>query len=79
MSKTSVIWNYFEGNQKNKDLANCLVEEFSFPPISRGGKGNYSTSCLVQHLENNHPTEYEEYLKLKKESPKALTGGQVKK
>ena len=81
--KTNSVWNWFEEKPGDPSKALCQVVRCKKPIVSRGKtgtmRGKLSTGCLVTHLQNKHPSVYEEYLnreRSKEESQAAIVTDQ---
>ncbi|CAL1529445.1 unnamed protein product [Lymnaea stagnalis] len=61
--QVSKIWKYFTINSVDASKANCNICKEKY---SRGGKDprNYGTKIFINHLQSQHPAEYNEYATL---------------
>ena len=67
--KKSPIWKYYEEDVKDPSNVICKVPGCKKSTVSRGkegsSKGNLSNVPMTNHLKNNHPKVYSEFIKAK--------------
>ena len=69
--KKSILWKHYQEDIADPTNVFCQVPGCKKPKVSRGKtgstRGNLSNVPMSNHLKNNHPKEFEEFTKAKKD------------